>query len=139
MSLYILDTDHLSLHQRNPHIFLSRLQQLTPDELAITVVTAEEQLRGRLAQIKKAASDTASIEAYRWLRTTIFWLGRYRILDFDEPASGIFKSLRQQKLRVGTQDLRIAAIALATGATLVTRNQRDFGQVIGLELADWTK
>jgi tRNA(fMet)-specific endonuclease VapC len=48
------------------------------------------------------------------------------------------RCLRQQQIRIGTQDLRIAAISLANQTTLVTRNQQDFSKVPGLLLEDWT-
>lgn len=40
--------------------------------------------------------------------------------------------------RIGTMDLKIAAIALANDATLLSRNLRDFGKVPGLRVEDWT-
>lgn len=39
--------------------------------------------------------------------------------------------------RIGPLDVLIAATALAHGATLVTRNLREFGPVPGLALANW--
>jgi len=44
---------------------------------------------------------------------------------------------KQQRIRVGTQDLKIAAITLAHGATLLTRNTRDFAQVPELNIENW--
>ena len=41
-------------------------------------------------------------------------------------------------MRVGSQDLRIAAIAIANDGILVTRNRRDFEKVPNLAIADWT-
>ncbi|MDF5707097.1 MAG: type II toxin-antitoxin system VapC family toxin [Nostoc sp. S4] len=60
------------------------------------------------------------------------------MLEFDEAAYNCYQSLRWQRIQIGTQDLRIAAVALATGAILVTRNQRDFSKVPNLCLEDWT-
>ena len=40
--------------------------------------------------------------------------------------------LRTPRIRIGAQDLRIAAIALLCGFTVVTGNVRDFSQVPGL-------
>lgn len=60
------------------------------------------------------------------------------ILDFIPEASLIYDDLIRQKIRIGTRDLRIAAIALAVEGTLVTRNQQDFEKVPELKVEDWT-
>jgi tRNA(fMet)-specific endonuclease VapC len=139
VTYYILDTDHLSLYQRSHPRLMTHIAIVPPDEIAITIVTVEEQLRGRLTQIKKAASGSARIQAYWWLWETVDLFREFTILHFDAAANAIYESLRQQGIRIGTQDLRIAAIVLAVGGILVTRNQSDFGQVPGLILDDWTR
>lgn len=139
MTLWVLDTDHLSLYQRGDVRVRSHLGPISHQPITITVITTEEQLRGRLAQIRAPQTEPARIEAYHWLGETVEMLKDFTILGYDASASAIYESLRRQKLRLGTQDLRIAAIVLAVGGTLVTRNQQDFGQVFGLTLEDWTK
>lgn len=57
MSLYILDTDHMTLHQHDHPQVVAKLQAYAPEEVAITVVTVEEQMRGRLAQIGRPKVD----------------------------------------------------------------------------------
>jgi tRNA(fMet)-specific endonuclease VapC len=63
-------------------------------------------------------------------------------LGFDHAANQTFRQLLQQhphlrKARL-EKDLRIAAIALTQNAIVVTRNQRDFSQVPGLQIVDWS-
>ncbi len=48
-----------------------------------------------------------------------------------------FESLVRAKLNVKHNDPRIAAIAKEIGATVVTRNRRDFGRVPGLVIEEW--
>jgi tRNA(fMet)-specific endonuclease VapC len=70
---------------------------------------------------------------------TVERLSGIRILPFDEAAIEQFERLKAMRLGVGTMDLRIAAIALTTGATVVTRNARDFGRVPERVIADWSQ
>ena len=59
------------------------------------------------------------------------------ILSFDESAATNLERLRRERIRVGTMDLKIAAIVMAHDATLVTLNRRDFEKIPGLKLSDW--
>jgi tRNA(fMet)-specific endonuclease VapC len=53
MTLWVLDTDHVTLHQHLHPLVTRRVASIASDDLAVTVVTAEEQLRGRLNIRKK--------------------------------------------------------------------------------------
>ncbi|WP_235334898.1 MULTISPECIES: type II toxin-antitoxin system VapC family toxin [Aphanizomenon] len=52
--------------------------------------------------------------------------------------ANIYTELVKQKIRVGTQDLHIAAITLSVNGILVTRNFKDFEKVPNLRLEDWS-
>ncbi|MEH2268515.1 MAG: type II toxin-antitoxin system VapC family toxin [Nostoc sp.] len=105
----------------------------------ITTVTLEEQLKGRLASISKCAIKPELLAvAHRNLRITQIYFCSMNLLEFDDAAYNSYQRLRQQKIQVGTQDLRIAAIALAKRAIVVTRNQKDFSKVPNLCLEYWT-
>jgi len=138
VSKYILDTDHVTLHQHGHPTVVRRLLQLSADEIAATIITAEEQIRGRLDVIRRNSTSPRQVPAYAALQTTLHYFRQLPIIDFDQAAHDRFAALRQQRIRIGSQDLRIAAITLAVGGILVTRNQRDFGQVPGLTIEDWS-
>ena len=59
------------------------------------------------------------------------------VLPFDDSAAAQFKEFRKQKVRIGTQDLKIAAIALTHDAILLSANLRDFRLVPGLRIENW--
>lgn len=64
-SMSILDTDHISLFQRRHPQVSACILATPPVELATTVVTVEEQLRGRLERVRRARSDEEVIRAYQ--------------------------------------------------------------------------
>jgi tRNA(fMet)-specific endonuclease VapC len=138
MKLYVLDTDHVTLFQRAHPLVVQHIAAVETEALAVTVVTAEEQLRGWLGAIRRASSAPRLVWAYAGLHAAMDYFSGVCVLDFDQTAHTCYEELRRQKIRVGTQDLRIAAIVLSVDGILVTRNQRDFAQVPGLMLQDWT-
>lgn len=139
LNQYILDTDHVTLFQHGHPRISQRVRAVGSSNLFITIVTVEEQFQGRLAAIRKAATKPELLViAYENLRKTLDYFCSVEIRGFDDAAYNCYLNLLQQKIRIGTQDLRIAAIALANQATLVTRNQQDFGKIPHLPLEDWT-
>lgn len=139
MSQYILDTDHVTLFQHSYPKISQRARTVGSSNIFVTTVTLEEQLRERLAGISRSATKPERLAvAYENLRKTLLYFCSVNLLNFDDAAYNCYQSLHQQKIRIGTQDLRIAAIALANQATLVTRNQQDFSKVSSLSLEDWT-
>jgi tRNA(fMet)-specific endonuclease VapC len=134
--MFILDTDHISLFQRHhPHVS-ARVLATPPLELATTIVTIEEQLRGRLERVHRARTDEKMVRAYQNLLATALYFRVITVIGFDERTRVIFQSLRAQRMRIGTQDLRIATMTLRQGATLVTRNREDFVAIPSLPTED---
>ncbi len=96
-------------------------------------------MRGWLSFVAKSRTPEEQIYAYQKLHA---FLNNYRnalILDFDEKAVKVFQNLKSQKIRVGTMDLKIASIAIANNAILVSRNLSDFERIPDLTVNDWTR
>lgn len=140
MNLHFLDTDLLSLYQRNhPQVCNRiRLARQNGQILKTTVVTVEEQYGGRLAQIRKAQTPETLVASYDRLSATFTLFSQLEILPYNLTAADFFKQFRQMGIRIGTQDLRIASIVLAHNGIVVTRNRKYFEQVAGLTIEDWS-
>ena len=142
MTMLVLDTDHMSMLEwggEGSAVLRERLADVAPDQVATTIISYEEQIRGWMAYIARAKSMAQQLEAYQRLRRHLENYRQVPVLDFDELAAEEFQRLRRAKIRVGTMDLRIAAIVLSHGATLLSRNIVDFGKVPGLKVEDWIK
>jgi tRNA(fMet)-specific endonuclease VapC len=139
--MYILDTDHISIFDRAgpaAQPLLSRLVRVSPSQIVTTIVTYEEQMRGWLEYIAKATKIETQIIAYHKLEKHIANYRSISVISFDERAGQIFQNLLKEYPRLGTMDLKIAAIAIANQATVLTRNTKDFGQIANLTIEDWT-
>lgn len=139
--MVLLDSDHMSLLQRGGaegNRIKERLDNLPADEVATTIISYEEQMRGWLARLARATTLERQVSDYRQLKTLLRKYCSVPVVDFDTEAAARFEYLKEEQIRIGTMDLKIAAIALATEATLLTRNLIDFGRIRGLKAEDWS-
>lgn len=141
--MVILDTDHLTVIQRQSEpsfSFVSAgLSRTPPSEIYTTIINVEEQMRGWLAVISRANKPPQQIAAYLRLHALFSFFAATPVLDFDQSAANIFAQLRRSRIRFGSMDLKIAAIALSRDATLLSRNLIDFRRIPGLKIEDWTQ
>jgi tRNA(fMet)-specific endonuclease VapC len=139
--MIVLDTDHLSIleYPERPQYqsLVSAMDQSADRDFVTTAVSLEEQLRAWLAAIHRSRNVHDQILYYTRMTGLIEFFGRWTILPFDEPAADRFESLRSQGVRIGTMDLKIAAIALESDSLLLSANLHDFQQVPGLRVQDW--
>ena len=135
----VLDTNHYneltagSAPGRNAQ---RRIQQSGAD-VFISIVAVQEVAQGWLALINRQKPGRAQVHAYTRFQHSIETVNKLSILPFDAAAAEIFEELRGQRLRVGTMDLKIAAICLAHDALLLTRNILEFTKIPGLQVENW--
>jgi len=137
--MYLFDDDSLShLHAGNANI-ISRLESLQDDEIAITIITKVEILRGRIDYLLKAFSGVDLLKAQALFSQTEILLNQLPIISIDKNVASEFERLQSiSKIRkIGRADLLIASITLSKGAILVTRNLRHFRQIPNLLVENW--
>jgi tRNA(fMet)-specific endonuclease VapC len=139
--MIVLDTDHLSVLRYADHprcaALTERLKSFLDPPLATTVVSLEEQMRGWLAEINRWRDVHKQIPAYERLARMVNFFNEWEIVPFDAQAADEFERLRKQRIRIGTQELKIAAMALGQNALLLSANLRDFQRVPGLRVENW--
>ena len=140
--MYILDTDHLSIADQDTlegFQLRRRLAVVPPEQVHVTIITYEEQMRGWLTYIARAKTPLQQAQAYRKLRLFFERFRQIPMLDYDDQAIAEYERLKQARIRVGAMDLKIAAVVLVHNATLLTRNFSDFGRVPDLRIEDWSR
>ena len=138
MLQFLFDTDHLTLYQHKHPPLMQRIALQPADSVAICPINIEETMRGRLAPLARVLAGNMHVQAYANLVAAEEMFRLFPLVPFDDASERQFQYLRAARLRVGTLDLKIAAIALTNGLTVLTRNRSDFGRVPGLPLEDWS-
>ena len=137
----VFDTDVLTDILRGVPGIVERAMLIPPEEQAVPIVGAEEILRGRLNAIRQAEAGKLRItisRAYELMRNSLSDFRNVTILSYTDRAERLFQKWRAQKIRIGTRDLRIAALCGDHEAKLVSRNRRDFDHVPALMVEYWT-
>lgn len=137
--IYLLDTDHNTILQRGGAGYdelVNRLAAIAPDDYGTS--SYEEQCKGWTNKINRAATPHARVEAYAQLQENLHFYSGIAVFEYTIQTDAQYVALVKAKVRIGTKDLRIAAITVANNATLLTRNTRDFSKVPGLLFEDWT-
>ena len=138
MPQFLFDTDHLTLYQYKHPPLMQRFAQEPADSVAICPINIEEIMRGRLAPLGRVLAGAKHVQAYADLVDAEEMFRLFPLVPFNAASESQFQHLRASRVRVGTLDLKIAAIALANRLTVLTRNRRDFGRVPGLLIEDWS-
>jgi tRNA(fMet)-specific endonuclease VapC len=107
------------------------LEARRPQDVTLCSVVKAELLYGAV----KSARPAENLDRLRP------FFHKFTSFSFDDAAAEIYGAIRARLERAGTvigpNDLLIAAIALAQGATLVTNNTREFSRLDTLRLEDW--
>ena len=132
MPRYMLDTDMCSYVMKRSHPALVRKLRSVPiDSISVSVITKAELLFG-VELSPRRSQDAAALDGF---------LKHVDVLEFDEAAAGHYAQIRADLQRrgemIGANDLLIAAHARSRKDVLVTNNNREFGRVPGLKLANW--
>jgi tRNA(fMet)-specific endonuclease VapC len=131
--MLILDSNTISYYFRGDPQVVPRLQALRPADLGVPSIVEYELRFGLMRLPQKAAAPR--------LAALLNLLRPMQRLPFDSGcavhAARIRASLEAAGTPIGPHDTLIAATALHHQATLVTRNVREFGRVVGLQCLNW--
>ena len=141
--MILLDSDHLTIltypGSEQYTRLADRMAASADQTFATTIVNAEEQLRGWLAEINRYRTPHQQLSAYDGMQNYLEFLRKFPLMAFDVPAADEFDRLRRMKVRIGSMDSKIACIALVHNVLLLSANLRDFQKVPGLRVENWLR
>lgn len=135
---YLVDTDTFSLFLQVDVTVVANVIAHLSDGLLVSLITVQEAWNGWATAIARARTPDQLALGHSRLAGTLNELRNWTVVPLSAAAIARYERLKRQKLNVGGNDLRIAATALELGATVVTRNRRDFARIPGVVLEDWS-
>jgi tRNA(fMet)-specific endonuclease VapC len=140
--MFVFDSDHVGIiqGQTEPEYsrLMNRVSRFVQADFFTTVISFHEEILGWNAYLARAKKINDIVKGYRRLLQILTDFNAAQVLPFDDSAAAQFTLFRQQKVRIGTMDLRIASIVVSRSMILLTRNLADFNQVPTLQIQDWT-
>jgi tRNA(fMet)-specific endonuclease VapC len=139
--MFVLDTNILSDYFKGHERIRARIVTAPKDRVIVTTaISWFEIISGRFASVIKAADREQLLLAVERLASDQRKLGELKVVPITEEVAVVFERLRTDKKlkKIGREDFLIACITLANEATLVTRNTKDFTNIPGLKLENWT-
>lgn len=130
--MYLIDTSiWIDVLRHRDAQLVARLRSLTPAQIRACSVVRAELLHGA----ERSSAPAANVEL------VVRLLAPFRSVGFDDACAKHYAraraDLEAHGAMIGANDLLIAAIALRHGATVVTRNGREFARVDGLRVEAW--
>jgi predicted nucleic acid-binding protein len=130
MMKYLLDTNVLRHYTEGHQTLLDNLASVPLEQVAIPSIVFAEQMRGRYDALLKAEPHNLLREQERLIGTQLV-LSAFSILYLDQPSVDKLIELRQKRsTRKRYADVIIAAMALAGGHIIITRNVADFSDLL---------
>lgn len=124
--MYLWDANILRHFAEGNPILKAHLERIDWPQIALPSVVVAEVLRGR-CEFALKATPTQAPQAHQRLLDTMAMLQAFDIAPFDEECARIVLDIQKRgSTRKRYADVMIAAIAIARGKILVTRNQRHF-------------
>ena len=139
MNRYVVDTDILTLFQSGHAAVLDHVQACPAGQLAISIISVEEELRGWFTKLRRAKKCDQLARVYQCLIDAVRFFSNLQVVSFTEPAIARYDNLRKAHRNISKNDLRIAAIVLEHSDTLATANVKDYQAIAGLKIEDWSK
>src|SRR5688572_6048841 len=127
MLQFLLDTDHLTLFEHGLPQLIQRVVVQPLNTVGISAISVEESVRGRLDVLSRAKNGDERVRRYAQLVESVLLLAQFSIAPYDKITDDEFQRLKSMGLKIGSQDLKIGAVALTQSLTLLTRNRSDFG------------
>lgn len=129
--MFVLDTNTVVDYFKGKGKVAERLLSVPPRDIALPAIVTYEVWVGVLGS-QNAKRRQSEYERF---------LSVIQVIPFDSAISRRAAELRHMLERrgesIGPLDTLIAGTALARGATLVTRNLKEFGRIAGLEVVNW--
>ena len=135
----VLDTNHFSELVRDSQCAAALERKITESggDVFVTIITGQESFEGWFALINRERAGRDQTKAYAQFLRSIETLVKFALLPFDADAARVFHRLKDQGVRIGTMDLKIASICIAHDTTLLSRNLVDFEKMPGLRVENW--